>query len=183
MKADQFKQLVRAIVQEEIKKSLPTLVPQIVAEALAGKTVKPKLVETNHQNEDFFESLKQEMAGTPVPVAPKPKQPKKFTNNPLLNQVLNETEGGVPQDVGYGTQIQRPNFKAGSQPLNIQTPTPVSPILNEETKAQAEIGAFKDYRKLMKAIDVKKKQGAFGGGSVGGLSIDGGVPTDFSTID
>jgi hypothetical protein len=30
----------------------------------------------------------------------------------------------------------------------------------------------------MKAIDVKKKQGAFGGGSIGGLSIDGGVPTD-----
>ena len=42
MKAEQFKQLIRAIVQEEIKKSLPTLVPQIVAEALAGKTVKPK---------------------------------------------------------------------------------------------------------------------------------------------
>ena len=56
MKAEQFKQLVRAIVQEEIKKSLPKLVPQIVAEALSGKSVKPKLIETN--NEDFFESLK-----------------------------------------------------------------------------------------------------------------------------
>lgn len=181
MKADQFKQLIRAIVQEEIKKSLPTLVPQIVAEALAGKSVKPKLVETSSENDDFFESLKQEMAGTPVPVAPKPKQPKKFTNNPVLNQVLNETEGGVPQDVSFGAQMQRPNFKAGSQPLNIQAPA--SPILNEETKAQAELGVFKDYRKLMKAVDVKKKQGPFGGGSIGGLSIDGGVPTDFSTID
>lgn len=182
MKAEQFKQLIRAIVQEEIKKSLPTLVPQIVAEALAGKTVKPKLIETNNDNEDFFESLKQEMSGTPVPVASKPKQTKKFTNNPLLNQVLNETEGGVPQDVSYGTQMQRPNFtKQGAQPLNIQPQA--SPILNEETKAQAEIGAFKDYRKLMKAIDVKKKQGAFSGGSIGGLSIDGGVPTDFNTID
>lgn len=179
MKAEKFKQLVRAIVQEEIKKSLPKLVPQIVAEALSGKSVKPKLIETN--NEDFFESLKNEMAGTPVPAAPKPKQPKKFTNNPLLNQVLNETEGGVPQDVSFGAQMQRPNFKAGSQPLNIQTPA--SPILNEETKAQAELGVFKDYRKLMKAIDVKKKQGAFGGGNIGGISIEAGVPSDFSTID
>jgi hypothetical protein len=32
-------------------------VPQIVAEALAGKSSEPKLVETNNQNEDFFESL------------------------------------------------------------------------------------------------------------------------------
>lgn len=183
MKAEQFKKLVRAIVQEEIKKSLPTLVPQIVAEALAGKPVKPKLIETSNENENFFERLNQELAGTPVPAAPKPKQPKKFSSNPLLNQVLNETEGGVPQDVGYGTQIQRPNFKQGTQALNIQSPTPASPILNETTKAQAEIGAFKDYRKLMKAIDIKKKQGPFNGGSVGGLSIGGGVPTDFSTID
>ena len=50
MKTEQFKQLVRAIVQEEIKKSLPTLVPQIVAEALAGKTVKPKIIETKKDN-------------------------------------------------------------------------------------------------------------------------------------
>lgn len=180
MKAEQFKQLVRAIVQEEIKKSLPTLVPQIVAEALAGKSIKPKLVETN-ENEDFFENLKNEMAGSPIPASPKPKQPKKFSSNPLLNQVLNETEGGVPQDASFGAQLQRPKFKAGSQPLNIQTQA--SPLLNEETKAQAELGVFKDYRKLMKAVDVKKKQGAFGGGSIGGLSIDAGVPNDFSTID
>lgn len=178
MKAEQFKQLIRAIVHEEIKKSLPTLVPQIVAEALAGKSTKPKFVESNY-NDDFFESLKNEMAGVPVPQ--KPKQPKKFSSNPLLNQVLNETEGGVPQDVSFGAQMQRPNFKAGSQPLNIQAPA--SPLLNEETKAQAELGVFKDYRKLMKAVDVKKKQGPFGGGSIGGLSIEGGVPNDFNTID
>jgi hypothetical protein len=180
MKAEQFKQLIRAIVQEEIKKTLPTLVPQIVAEALSGKSVKPSLVE-NDNNDDFFESLKQKMTENSTSVASKPKQQKKFSSNPLLNQVLNETEGGVPQDVSFGTQMQRSNFRAGSQPLNIQTPA--SPILNEETKAQAELGVFKDYRKLMKAVDVKKKQGAFGGGSIGGLSIDAGVPSDFSTID
>ena len=56
-------------------------------------------------------------------------------------------------------------------------------LLNEETKAQAAIGAFKDYRKLMKAVDIKKKQGAFGGGSIGGLSIEGGIPNDFKTLD
>lgn len=175
MKADQFKQLIRSIVQDELKKLLPTLVPQIVAEALGGKSVKPR----QSTNEDFFENLKNEMSPPPLPTAPK--QIKKFSSNPLLNQVLNETQGGVPQDVSYGSQMQRPNFsKPGAQPLNIQTPLP---ILNEETKAQAELGVFKDYRKLMKTIDVKKKQGSFGGGAIGGLSIDPGIPNDFSTID
>jgi hypothetical protein len=179
MKAEQFKQLVRVIVQEEIKKLLPKLVPQIVAEALSGKSTKPQLSEINN-NENFFENLKNEIAENPTPIAPKPKQQKKFTNNQLLNQALNETEGGIPQDVSFGAQMQRPNFKSGSHPLNIQAPT--SPLLNEETKAQAEIGVFKDYRKLMKAVDAKKKQGPFGG-STGGLSINAGVPNDFSTID
>jgi hypothetical protein len=180
MKAEQFKQLIRAIVQEEIKKSLPTLVPQIVAEALSGKSAKSKLVENDDidSNDYFFESLKKEMSG---PSVQKPKQIKKFTNNALLNQVLNETQGGVPQDVSFGSQMQHVNYKAGSQTLNIQPSA--SPILNEETKAQAELGVFKDYRKLMKAVDVKKKQGVFGGGNIGGLSIDAGVPNDFRTID
>jgi hypothetical protein len=73
MKAEQFKQLIRAIVQEEIKKSLPTLVPQIVAEALSGKSTKSKLVENDDidSNDYFFESLKKEMSG---PSVQKPKQ-------------------------------------------------------------------------------------------------------------
>lgn len=183
MKAEQFKQLIRAIVQEEIKKSLPTLVPQIVAEALSGKSAKSKLVENDDidGNDLFFESLKKEMAVTSAPSAQKQKQIKKYTNNALLNQVLNETQGGVPQDTSFVSQMQPINYKAGSQPLNIKPSA--SPILNEDTKAQAEIGVFKDYRKLMKAVDVKKKQGVFGGGNIGGLSIDAGVPNDFRTID
>lgn len=180
MKAEQFKQLIRTIVQEEIKKSLPTLVPQIVAEALSGRSTKPKLMENNSNNDDFFESLKNEITGGIQQPPPKPKQPKKFSSNPLLNQVLNDTEGGVPPDVSFESQFQRPNFKAGSQQLNIQAPVP--PILNETTKAQAELGVFKDYRKLMKAVDVKKKQGAFGG-SIGGLTLDPGIPNDFNPID
>lgn len=175
MKTEQFKEIVRAIVKEELQKTLPTLVPKIVAEALNSKSAKPQLVE----EDDFFAQLQKEISGPSV--AAQPKQQRKFSSNPLLNDILNETEGGVPPDVAYGTQIPRPNFKQGAQKLNIQQPTP--PILNEETKAQAELGVFKDYRKLMKAVDVKKKQGSFGGGSIGGLSIEGGVPNDFSTID
>lgn len=174
MNTEEFKKIVRAIVQEEIKKSLPNLVPKIVAEALSVNT--PKTNEINN----FFDDLKAEIEGNRVKPATRPAAQKKFSSNPLLNQVLNETEGGVPPDASYGAQLQRPNFKKATYALNAQQ---APSALNEETKAQAQIGAFKDYRKLMKAIDTKKKQGTFGGGSVSGLSIEGGVPNDFSTID
>lgn len=180
MKVDQFKELVRAIVKEEIKKSLPTLVPQIVAEALAGKVKKPQIVE---DDSDFFEQLKNDISGNHIP-ATAPKTQKKYSSNPLLNQVLNETEGGVLPDPEYTMQVPQPSFKQPAKKLNvIQQTSPSAPIINETTKAQAELGVFKDYRKLMKAVDSKKKTGGFGGGAIGGFNVEGGIPRDFSTID
>ncbi len=175
-KSDQLKQIIREIVHEEIQKELPNLIPSVLSEILTGK----KTISEKHEAEDFFSSIKKEDNSSK-----QPKPPKKYSTNPLINQILNETEGGVPQDVSYGHQMLPPVQKMPSQKLNIkeQPVAPVTPVLNEETKAQAEIGIFKDYRKLMKAVDSKKKAGGFLGGSVGGLNIDGGVPTDFSTID
>lgn len=175
-KSDQLKQIIREIVHEEIQKELPSLIPSVLSEILTGK----KQSSEKHESEDFFSSLKKEDNSSK-----QVKTPKKYSTNPLINQILNETEGGVPQEASYGQQMLPPVQKMPSQKLNIkeQPVSSASPVLNEETKAQAEIGIFKDYRKLMKAVDTKKKAGGFLGGSVGGLSIDGGVPTDFSTID
>ena len=181
MNAKQFKELIRAVVREELQNTLP----QMIAEA-TQKNIAPK----KDDNDKFFQELQKEVFGYAAEGAPraaKLKEPKKYTNNPLLNQVLNETEGGVLPDPEYGMMnVPQPNFKQPAQKVNIQQPTtssPTTPLLNETTKAQAQLGVFKDYRKLMKAVDNKKKQGAFGGGAIGGLSIEGGVPTDFSTID
>ena len=104
-----------------------------------------------------------------------------FFDESFLNEILNETEGGIPPDVtGYGQGMGLPPMqKMGNHPMNVQQS---QPLLNETTKAQAQIGAFKDYRALMKTIDKKKKEG-FMGGSAAGFSIEGGVPNDFSTID
>ena len=185
MKAEQFKELIRAIVKEEINKSLPTLVPNIIAEALSGKT--PSVAPQTEDHEDFFAGLQSKLANKPVERKQKPQPPRQFSSNPRLNAALMETVGGIPSDPTELVPAVPPQFlKQPSQHLNVKNPpAPVSApaILNEETKAQAELGVFKDYRKLMKAVDVKKKQGVFGGGSIGGLSIDPGTPNDFSTID
>lgn len=184
MNAKQFKELIRAVVREELQNTLPQLISEINTKNAVSK---------KDNNEKFFEDLQKEVFGSQYPSvvgeprAPKAKEPKKYTNNPLLNQVLNETEGGVLPDPEYGMQqIPQPNFR--QQPHKFAVQQPVAPaaepaILNETTKAQAQLGVFKDYRKFMKAVDAKKKQGMFGGGAIGGLSIEGGVPTDFSTID
>jgi hypothetical protein len=175
MTSDQFKQIVRGIVKEEVEKILPTLIPQILSEAFGGSRPAPQ--PKKESTADFFESLK---AATTPQVA-KQKAPKKFSSNPLLNEILNETEGGIPPDVtGYGQGMGLPPMqKMGAHPMNVQQ---AQPLLNETTKAQAQIGAFKDYRALMKTIDKKKKEG-FMGGSAAGFSIEGGIPNDFSTID
>jgi hypothetical protein len=179
MKIDQLKQIIREIVVEEIKKSLPTIVPQIVANALLGQSnpINKSVPITAEPEEDsFFESLKSSLT-PPKPVVKQ--QVKKYSNNPVLNAVLNETQGGVPQENSYGVQLPKAAFKQPSHDIPVVTN---NPILNETTKAQAELGVFKDYRKLMKAVDTKKKSG-FSGGSVGGLSIEGGVTTDFTQTD
>lgn len=183
MKIDQLKQIIREIVAEEIKKSLPALVPQILANALLGNsnTVDKSVLNSKESPDDpeedsFFESLKSSLTPPPKPVV---KQVKKYSNNPVLNAVLNETQGGVPQENSYGVQLPAAAFKQSTHDIPIVTN---NPVLNETTKAQAELGVFKDYRKLLKAVDTKKKS-RFSGGSVGGLSIDGGVTTDFTQTD
>lgn len=184
MKAEQFKELIRAIVKEEIKKSLPTLVPSIIAEALSGKA---PTVQQSDSNENFFAELQSELSSKPVERKAKPQPTRQFSSNPRLNAALMETVGGIPADqTAFAPPVPQQRFKQPAQPLNVKIPpaqVSAPAILNEETKAQAEIGVFKDYRKLMKAVDVKKKQGGFGGGSIAGLTIDPGTPNDFSTID
>jgi hypothetical protein len=180
MKPDQFKSIIRAIVKEEVTKLLPVLVPKIMTEAFNERIKNvPVIAEKN----SFFDKLSNDLEGNTTqhaPIKPVVKQKKTYTSNTILNDILNETEGGVPQEQSYGAPI--PNFnKLQSANLNINTPQQPA-IINEETKAQAKLGVFKDYRKLMKAVDNKKKQGPFGA-SMGGLSIDDGVPNDFSTID
>jgi hypothetical protein len=172
MNADQLKDIIRKIVNEEIQKSLPLLVPKIIAEAFSGKSNLQEKV-----TDDFFEELSSHVS----PRQAVPQTPRRLAKDPVLNAILNETQGGVPQEMSYGAPIPN-SFRQPPQKLNVQQ-APTAPMVNETTKAQAELGVFKDYRKLMKAVDTKKKSGGFNGGAMGGFSIDGGVPTDFSTID
>ena len=197
MNVDKFKAVIRAIVKEEIQKTLPVLVPKIIAEALNNKQNNSKIISESIDNSGFFDELNQQLSSNRVIKKEQPKR--KFSNNPILNDVLNETIGGVPQDptYAYGAPDPEQLFRQPAQHFNVITPTveipqrkepvvssnPAPVLINEQTKAQAQVGIYKDYSQLMKKVDAKKKAGGFGGMAIPGLSIEGGIPNDFSTID
>jgi hypothetical protein len=190
MTAQKFKQVIQQIVREEIKKSLPKMVSKILSENT-----------NNTESEDsFFDELKKELSSTTPIVQQKQKsrEVKKYSNNPVLNQILNETQGGIPKET-LPPNINEMFLKPERQELNIFDATPkkqkmqpsvvsdpeptIAPtLLTEETKAQAQIGVFKDYRKLMKAMD-KKKNSSFGGMGNSMVSMDGNInPSDFNNL-
>ena len=81
-----------------------------------------------------------EQPSAPAPVA----QPQKmYSKNPLLNQVLNETTGGVPNESTMQSSVDI-----------LQQLTPQQ--LNENKEVAAVANALKkDYRSLLKAMDKK----------------------------
>jgi hypothetical protein len=111
MKKDDLVKIIRAIVKQEIKKELPNALAQVFTQMM-GQT-QPQMHGLNvvrnvpkseppfpqpETPEDEIDSLKgqlQEMLshGLPVRAAAPQSVPasKKFTNNPLLNEVLNQT--------------------------------------------------------------------------------------------
>lgn len=180
MKADQFKQVIRQLIKEELHKILPDLIPQILSEALSGnKTVK---IEKDNSKEEFFKSLTEDKK---VNIETSPKVFKKYSNNPIYNNVLNNTVGGVPQDPINMDFIPQLPEKA---PFNInakkQENVSVPVIVDETTKRQAQANIFKDYSKLMNVIKNKKKEGSINSNVVGALNnIDRSPSQDYSTID
>jgi len=128
---------VRNIVREEVKNCL--------SEAFS---------------KDSFSKIDQGVSSTSLSnlveesVEPTPTQSNKkfvkYTNNPVLNQILNETTGGVPQEGGLASM------------MGVNTPSVVDKLNEsvvetapESVKAVAK-AVTRDYRALLKAVDKKR---------------------------
>ena len=131
MKKSELIKLIKTSVREEIESCLP----KIINELLTDKPVK---------SVDPVEIASEVLS---VGRTKKKKELKTFTRNEVLNQVLNETVGGIPQE---GGKVQNPsnNFTdLNGQPVEVdQLPDHVSNALT------------RDYSKLLGAVDKKKKQ-------------------------
>ena len=157
MKAQELKEIIRSVVKEELQKSLPTLIPNILSEILSGQS--KQIVNEKTETQKVIQQPKQ------VETVSK-KQFKKYTNNDVLNAALNETVGGIPREGAYVGLMGSLQSEASSgvninESVNVQQITPVN---EEQSKVLNVIN--RDFRKLMKAVDKRKTSSVMGNGLV-----------------
>lgn len=105
MKKDDFVKIIRAIVKQEIKKELPNALTQVFQSLMVKSPVKTqekpepnkqKEPENSEDNSDLNRNLKSQLKeilehGEPVERIQKPVPQKKYTDNPVINEILNQT--------------------------------------------------------------------------------------------
>jgi hypothetical protein len=148
MKKTELVEIIRTLVKEEVNNALPQLLMEVLAEKITQNS--SALLETNKPT-----SVPQAIAKRPAvnvgfetPIKQPPVQaPKTFTSNPILNQVLNETVGGVPLE----ESVSAPSAIDTLQSLPKQ-------VLAENKEVAAVATAMtRNYSQLLKAIDDKAK--------------------------
>jgi hypothetical protein len=156
MKIELLKEVIRKIVQQEIRSTIKKEVRSCLAEIILSEDVKkPSLKEDSSINMsdlvNIEENVKEEVT--------QPKKFVKYTNNDLLNQVLNETKGGVPREGQY-VGLSDSFSSIGADPSVINES--VAPVQVPETAPKEVKTVYqamtKDYSKLMKAIDKKRNK-------------------------
>ena len=142
MKKNELVDIIRTLVKEEVNNALPQLLMEVLAERLSENSaaILENRAATIQQSVKSKVEVFMEQPNAPVPVA----QPQKmYSKNPLLNQVLNETTGGVPNESTMQSSVDI-----------LQQLTPQQ--LNENKEVAAVANALKkDYRSLLKAMDKK----------------------------
>jgi hypothetical protein len=187
MDAKSLARIVQIIVKEEVtkivKKELATMRKQIVAEVKKSIPTQ-QLVETKpsfDNLEDAVTNALQTERKTPKP------QQKQFANDPMLNQILNETAmGHTPQPEEYPTmgggvmgassaqggmsafraqmqaQFDADRGVSGVTPTGTPGTATVHEMVPQNVNAEALPDALqkaltRDYSQLVKAMDKKKK--------------------------
>jgi len=110
MDTDKLLKAIQILIKEELKEQLPALIKETVrAEvkkliAEGKQTAKPQpiglsMAKAMMEDDTIVESIEQKIVPT-----------KQYSKNPMINQILNETRGGIPQgDGGFRTM----NFGQG----------------------------------------------------------------------
>jgi hypothetical protein len=152
MKIEALKEYIKKTVQQEIRTILKEELKYQLTEILLGNNsniLDPK--------KDTAVSLSSLLESEPEPVKQQtPKKVVKYTSNPILNEILNETQGGVPRDGemvgligdGFGGTVGREQINEVKAPEN--APKEVKTVYQAMNK---------DYRSLMKAVDKKRNKG------------------------
>ena len=154
MKAKDLAQLLEVIVRKVVREELKPILSEVKKSQkpiIKERTSKPKKVK-DPLDIDMKTILQMEESRK----VSKPSKPKKFTNDSVLNQLLNEThQSGEWRNIDGKpfTSNQAQNFMGGGTTEDIDG-RPVD--TNKEEVASVLNVINKDYSQLMKAIDKKK---------------------------
>ena len=110
MDMDKLLEAIQILVKEELKEQLPALIKEGVKaemkKMLSETKVAPKQVSKSISMAKAIlgdDTIKESVVQTEIPT-------KQYSKNPMINQILNETRGGIPQgDGGFRTM----NFGQG----------------------------------------------------------------------
>ena len=157
MKSNELKEIIRSIIKEELDKTLPTLIPKILSEVLSGR--QSSTIQSNQPIVSTKTVVKESVQ--------KPKEIKKYSSNPILNEILNQTVVKIPNEgsmAGLDSTFKSQAFSGMQMNESVETPQPVAPVTEEQSKVMNVLN--RDFRSLMKAVDKKKQHGTMGSGMV-----------------
>lgn len=146
MKAQQLKGIIRSIVQEEIKKVFKSELQSGLLEIFTNSTIPNHSIAQPRKSQPSAE--KNSSANTKTQV--------KYTQNDILNQVLNETTGGVPQE---GNFVGMVDGGFGTTSADMVSESVIANVPDDAPEGVKTIGNIlnRDYSSLMSAIDNKRK--------------------------
>jgi hypothetical protein len=147
MNKKELVEIIRTVVREEINNSLPQYLMEVLAERI---TAQPVISESNDESKVNNTMLprKKPNVSFDAPIKQQPVQaPKTFSSNPILNQVLNETVGGIPDE----------NSVAAPSAIDTLKSLPREVLAENKEVAAVANAMTRDYSKLLKAIDQKAK--------------------------
>ena len=157
MKSNELKEIIRSIIKEELDKTLPTLIPKILSEVLSVRQ------SNTIQSSEPIVSKKTVVKET----VEKSKELKKYSSNPILNEILNQTVVKIPNEgsmAGLESTFKSQAFAGMQMNESVETPQPVAPVTEEQGKVMNVLK--RDFRSLMKAVDKKKQNGSINSGKV-----------------
>ena len=157
MKSNELKEIIRSIIKEELDKTLPTLIPKILSEVLSGR--QSSTIQSNQPIVSTKTVVKESVQ--------KPKEIKKYSSNPILNEILNQTVVKIPNEgsmAGLDSSFKSQAFAGMQMNESVETQQPVAPVTEEQGKVMNVLN--RDFRSLMKAVDKKKQTGSLGSGMV-----------------
>jgi hypothetical protein len=151
MKIEVLKEFIKKTVQQEVRNELKIQ----LAEIFSKEVIKAKKKSSDSDLEQQILSELETMNESTVVEEPVKSVKKfvKYSNNPMLNEILNQTTGGVPQEGsmvsmmgGYGGNNQEVITETN---IPENAPAPVKGVYSAMNR---------DYRSLMKAVNNKRGQ-------------------------